>query len=164
VLSLLSLRTILIRADGSVVLDAPKGSSRRVLNQQGYLAPELWSTPHCTPSYKSMNFQTDVFQLGLVLWLLAEHKLSASGLCSRYAYTRWPRYSCEGHNNPIDLPPCSNAKVPKYTDVVISHCRQNDQRKRLQACELLHYFPKKNPPAQMADLATMYSEIEGDHY
>jgi len=164
VLGVLSLQTILIRADGSAVLDAPKGSSRRTLNQRGWLAPELRSTPNSAPSYKRMNFRTDVFQLGLVLWLLAEHKVMVGDLCPRYACTRWPRYSCEEHHNPIDLPPCSSAEVPRYMDVVISHCRQNDPRKRLLARELLHYFPEKSPPAQMADLATTYPEKEGDHY
>lgn len=161
VLGVLSLRTILVRADGSAVLDAPKRHAR-ILNELGCLPPELRST-NGSPSYKRMNFRTDNFRLGAVLWLLAEHKafMSASNICSRYACTRWPRYSCEEHYNPIDLPPC---RGPKYMDFIISHCRQNDPRRRLPAWELLRYLPENSPPAQIADLATKYPEKEGDHF
>jgi hypothetical protein len=42
---------------------------------------------------KIINFRTDIFQLGYILWLLAEHKSNVSGcLCAKSACTKLPRY------------------------------------------------------------------------
>jgi hypothetical protein len=164
VVGYLRLSFIAIRADGSAVLIAPKTSGRCTLNLYGYLAPELRSQRCNAPSPRKMNFRTDVFNLGLVLWLLAEHKNAGLSCfyCSRNACTSVPRYSCnEEHNNPIELPPCSSTDVPKYMDVVISYCRRHDPTARLPARQLLQYFPEKSHPSQMADLAIKYAETEG---
>ena len=155
-----------IRADGSAVLSAPKDSGRRTSNVKGYLAPELRSKPYNTPPRKSMSFWTDIFQLGLVLWALAEHRAYVGHwcYCPRNACTSVPRYSCTAeHVNPIDLPLCSSTEVPKYMDVVISHCRRKDPGARMPARALLQYFQEKRPPPQMADLATRYLETDGDY-
>ena len=167
VLGLLHLNSVCIRADGSAVLTAPRASGRRPTNRNGYLAPELRSKPCNTPSLKELNFRTDVFQLGFALWLLAEHRTCTNGYyyCPRNACTSMPRYSCNReHNNPVELPPCSSAEVPKYMDAVISHCRQNNPRARMPARELLQYFHEKSSPPQMADLAIKYPETDSDHF
>jgi hypothetical protein len=114
--------------------------------------------PGDPPSAGKTNFGTDIFQLGFILWLLAEHRWNPlSYYCPRNACTSSTRYSCKaGYTDPVDLPRCCSTEVPKYFRLVIRHCRQTDQKARIPARELVRLFPQNDPPPGLADLRTKY--------
>ena len=161
VVGVLQLDSIGIRADGSAVLTAFKTSGRHLPNRRGYVPPELRSEPGSTPSPKKMNFRTDIFQLGFILWLLAEHKSTVCGYyCIRNGCTTVPRYSCTAdHTNPVSLPPYSNG-VPAYFNVIINNCRASNPKARPPARELLASFPQGGEMTsslpEMAELGAKY--------
>ena len=89
-----------------------------------------------------LNFRTDIFQLGLILWLLAEHRLYCTGyLCAKSACTKFPRYTCVmDHANPVELPACCGG-VPSYFSDIIRRCRLPDFKARPSARRLIEAFP-----------------------
>ena len=161
VVGVLQLDSIGIRADGSAVLTALKSSGRHIPNRRGYVPPELRSKPGSNFSPKKMNFRTDIFQLGFILWLLAEHKSTVCGYyCIRNGCTTVPRYSCTAdHTNPVSLPPCLN-EVPAYFSEIINNCRASNPKARPPARELLALFPQggemTSSSPEMAELGTKY--------
>src|SRR3982074_1835982 len=78
VIGSLNLNRISIRADGTAVLDLSDGAHRHLSTKPDRLPPELRKTmafDTCrVPSSTALNFQTDTFQLGFVIWLIAEHR------------------------------------------------------------------------------------------
>ena len=162
VIGSLRLNSILIQSDGNAILHVPGGSGRRY-NYQGHLAPELLSRPLNVPLPTSINFRSDIFQLGLVLWMLTENTASFSTtyLCRRQRCTAVP---CNiWHTNPIELPPFNSTEVPEYMNIIISFCRQRDPRMRLPARDLLKYFPDRHPPPQITNLASQYQSTDAPH-
>lgn len=161
VMGVLQLDSIGIRADGSAVLTALKASGRHLPNRRGYVPPELRLQSGDAPSPKKMTFRTDIFQLGFILWLLAEHKSTVCGYyCIRNGCTTIPRYSCTtDHTNPIGLPSCLKG-IPAYFNDIINGCRASDPKARLPARDLLALFPKgadkTSIPAEMAKLGAKY--------
>ena len=161
VVGVLQLDSIGVRADGSAVLTALKTSGRHLPNRRGYVPPELRSQSGDAPSQKKMTFRTDIFQLGFILWLLAEHKSTVCGYyCVRNGCTTIPRYSCTAdHTNPVGLPSCLKG-IPAYFNGIISNCRASDPKARLPARELLASFPKgadmTSISAEMAKLGAKY--------
>ena len=93
---------------------------------------------------KTLNFRTDIFTLGLILWQLAEHRAHFYGgdLCSRHGCTNLPRYACKApHVDPIELLECSAAEIPEYFREMIRKCRSLDPKARPSAHQLLESFP-----------------------
>jgi hypothetical protein len=156
--------SVIIKADGTAALNPRK--SRQDVNGYGRVAPELRSSPWNSPSPKELTFRTDIFQLGHVLWFLAKHiwvngqNYCPNSACSDVALCGHP---CEEHDNPVELPSCSNGEVPPYIDIVISHCRHPDPRARFPARELLQFFPDKDLPCDAAMIVSRYAEVEDDH-
>ena len=71
------------RVDGSVVLDSSENAHRSLRTQRDCLPPELWRLNFGTcriPRSSPLNFQTDIFQLEYLIWLIAEHRPLCSGL------------------------------------------------------------------------------------
>ena len=161
VVGVLQLDSIGIRADGSAVLTALKSSGRHLPNRRGYLPPELRSQSGDAPSPKKMTFRTDIFQLGFILWLLAEHRSTVCGYyCVRNGCTTIPRYSCTAdHTNPVSLPSCLKG-IPAYFNDIIKFCRALEPKARLSARELLASFPEgadtTSISAEMAELGAKY--------
>lgn len=147
-------RTLCIKPDGSVALIDIRPSGKQYLNAGGQLPPELRDQPNATLS----SFRADLFQLGLTLWLLAEHKAYYGGLyCRTNACTQWPRYSCKAdHTNPVDLPRCSRNDVPEYFNTIIAHCRQSNPKSRVPARLLLRYFDRDSPAPDLGGLVAKY--------
>ena len=87
--------------------------------------------PSTNATYQQLNDRTDIYQLGYILWLIAEQKGNTTGIrCSRYACTSFPRYQCTAdHGNPAHLPPCSDS-VPLYFSNIIQQCRSLDPKER----------------------------------
>ena len=161
VVGVLQLDSIGIRADGSAVLTALKSCGRHLPKRRGYVPPEIRSEPGSNSLPTKLNFRTDIFQLGFILWLLAEHKSTVCGYyCIRNGCTTIPRYSCTAdHTNPVSLPPCLT-EVPAYFDEIINKCRATNPKARPPARELLALFPQGGKMAssspEMAELGMKY--------
>ena len=151
VVGVIELNSVGLRADGTAVLSRLQTSQRHLQNVQGQMPPELRNvtkSDEATP-YKIMNFRTDVFQLGHVLWLLAEHRQSMAGyLCAKSVCTSFPRYMCSvDHVNPVELPACCGG-VPLYFSDIIRDCRLPNPRARPTARKLAEVMPytSEHPP------------------
>ena len=94
------------------------------------------------PSNIPLNFQTDVFQLGFSIWLIAEHRPDSQGYyCTRAVCTKVPRYQCTtSHIKPTELPPCS-AGIPSYINDIITASRLPNPKDRPSAGWLSTMFP-----------------------
>jgi hypothetical protein len=140
VVGVLTLNTVGIRADGTAVLTRLK-TSQIYFETTAYTAPEIRSTSNGAP-LKMMDGRTDIFQLGYLLWLLAEHKPKGYGyFCAKSACTNFPRYMCTAdHANPVELPPCC-AGTPSYFNTIIRECRLPDPRARATAHKLAKLLP-----------------------
>ena len=166
ILGVLYLDSVGLRENGSVVLTALKTSGKQIPNRRGYLAPELRREKDADTSGSSnYTFKTDVFQLGYLLWLLAEHKSNVCGyLCRRACCTNTPSYACTAeHTNPVSLPTCY-PQVPTYFNRIIEQCRSKDPGSRPSARSLLQAFPRGYQKGTvlpgMADLASKFSIVD----
>ena len=77
ILGALNNNQIGIRADGNVVLDVSESTHKRLSTQRDRLPSELHGMGFKSGVVSSgipLNFQTDIFQLGLSIWLIAEHQ------------------------------------------------------------------------------------------
>ena len=113
-----------------------------------------------------MDHQTDIFQLGLLLWLLAEQKPNHGvSFCRNFGCTKRPMYTCGAdHANPVGLPPCpSFTNIPTYFTGIIDRCRSADPKDRPPAHELLGYFPCWDDPKAeqpgLKELLIRYSKL-----
>jgi hypothetical protein len=133
-----------IRANGTIAFTAVKPSQRHFAHRPGMMPPELRgvSSTDVSTLEKMVNFRTEVFQLGLLLWMLAEHVDNIAGcFCSRSACTKSPRHMCTvDHTDPIELPSCS-AGTPPYINEIIKQCRLSDPKDRKTALQLQKMFP-----------------------
>ena len=157
ILGVLELNWFGVRADGTAVLTFLKGSWSHLRNLFGQMPPELRSSPQSygvATRNKTMNFRTDVFQLGLILWLLVEHKPKGRGhFWARSVCTHYPRYTCEAnHSNPVELPEiCS--KRPPYLREIIRLCRSQDPKVRPSARNLAKVIEgTQDPDTRTADI------------
>lgn len=129
-----------------------KSMASHITNRRGFAPPELreFTVPGAIPDGQSLNFQSDLFQLGFCIWMLmlAEHAATVTGIfCSKSGCKTFPRYRCTAeHINPIKLPPCGG-EVPKFVDVIISHCRQERPCQRKPASALLAFLRTYDDPA-----------------
>ncbi len=140
---LLRAHTIGFRADGTplLTLGSSLKSAARWVNKKGLMPPELREGYNARPQslLKTSNFQTDIFQLGLILWQVAELQMKPSAVfCARDACTHSPSYMCNAeHKNPVELPPCSGNNVPIYFNDLIRACRSREPASRPSAFELV---------------------------
>ena len=142
--SLWTANDIEIRGDDTIMLVAPRSSQTFFDSRAGMRAPELRHIPLSDlPQWaQHVTFRTEIFSLGLHLWMLAEHVNNTAGrFCPRFACPRRPRYACAAdHADPIELPYCS-AGVPPYINEIIKGCRAPSPNDRMTACQLLTLFP-----------------------
>ena len=159
VVGMLHIEFISIRSDGSAVLSLRKRGYKHSINHGGEIAPESRTVPTHSPQFRELDFSSDIFMLGMLLWLLAEHRYNIHGyMCLRNACTSVPRHSCKAeHMNPVDLPPVIDKEVPEAFNAIISLCRQADLKKRPPARTLLQYLSAKGHPLEMADLEVKYA-------
>lgn len=140
----LELGAIGVDARDNIMLTTFKSTGRHWPNRRGYLPPELRRSvaPGALVTNQKLTFRTDIFQLGLVLWLLAEHSSTVCGIyCRKALCSTTPRYTCTAeHSNPVALPRCA-ADVPAYINNMISICRSENPEDRLPAAKLLAFFP-----------------------
>ena len=121
-----------------------KSTAASLPNRGGYLPPEhrgsleIWN-----PATDQIpTFQTDIFQLGLAIWMLAENVNHASGVfCQKNGCQSFPRYQCVAdHINPVELPRC-DGEIPTFVNDLVYHCRQAQPSQRKSALELLAMLP-----------------------
>ncbi|KAL9105835.1 MAG: hypothetical protein Q9227_009043 [Pyrenula ochraceoflavens] len=141
IIGMLGLGQVGIRANGTIALN-PFSSASVARNVFGEMPLELRETfeknNHILP--EMLNFRTDIFQLGHVLWCLTEHTTSITDLCARHACTASPRYSCTAeHKNPVGLP-TSHGEVPSFWNNIIQQCRSADPRDRPSARRLMDFL------------------------
>ena len=148
-----------VRSDGRAVLNLRKRGYRNSMNREGEIAPESRTVPTHSPQPRELDFHSDIFMLGMLLWQLAEHRSNIAGyLCLRNACTSVPRHSCKSeHTNPVELPLCINEDVPEAFNLIISLCRQANPKKRPPARTLLQHLDAKDQPSDMADLQVKYA-------
>ena len=162
---LFNLNSVGIRADGTAVFHRLQHSAKYVLDSNGQAPPELRNrhrneNSSSAPQNK-LNFQTDIFQLGLVLWLLVEHVPKDMGhFCARSACTHRPRSTCvASHANPVALPECCD-DAPAYLCEIIRNCRHQDPLSRVSTRELddvLHSTPQPDyTPAEIQQALMPY--------
>ena len=159
VVGLLHLDYIRVRSDGHAVLDLRKRAYRQSINRLGEIAPESRTAPTCSSQFRDLDFCSDIFMLGMLLWQLVEYRNNHAGYpCLRNARTSVPRHSCiDERVNPVELLPCMNKKVPKAFKPVINLCRQADPQKRPPARTLIQHLNAKVQPAEMADFQLEYA-------
>lgn len=137
-------------------------AARFDFDRKGCLPPELrlreGSDTFINPLLRGSRL--DLFQLGLLLWLIAEHEPNwwTGAFCSRIGCNFQPRYSCESeHVNPIMLP-VGDKSVPAYFRQIIDFCRSPDPRDRVPASRLLKVFP----PVQPEEENEIATNVEND--
>lgn len=156
---------ISVRIDGNVVLNL-RGNGhpyRHTILSEGDMEPGSSRRPvgPYTSQRRGKDFSTDIYDLGLTLWMIAEHRGNINGyLCVRNACTSLPRHMCQAkHANPIELPPCSDVDLPLFFNEVIGQCRQRDPEQRPPARDLLRYFQKTTMSPELANLKSRYLDI-----
>jgi serine/threonine protein kinase len=114
------------------------------------LPPEYHGSPSIAGSHNRQLTalpQTDLYQLGLLLWRIASHhpyKL-VSQFCQLAGCTTNPDIICnEPHACAIQLP-SPGEDCPQYLRDIITACRAENPDERPPARKLLHMFPGSNP-------------------
>ena len=136
-----NLNSVGIRANGTAVLHRLQRSEKYLADSMGLAPPELRTRYRNDDTGSAvrgnLNFQTDVFQLGMVLWLLMEHVPKSLGhFCAKSGCKHLPRSTCMAtHANPVELPKCRE-NVPAYLCDIIIACRLPDPSSRVSTSEL----------------------------
>ena len=153
----IDIESVGVRNDGTAVLTRLHTSLSERQARRGMVAPEMrrgLCDSHNTQKPPLNNYRANIFQLGHILWLLAEHRGHTAGVfCARAACTAFPRFKCTAeHSNPVELPPCRD-DIPPYFADMITRCRLPDPRLRPPARELVEGFPPK------ADLSLSMAQV-----
>lgn len=169
-----NLGSVGIRTDGTAVFHRLQRSGIDFPYYDGQTPPEMrnrhWNDHSGSTIQDNLNFQTDVFQLGLVLWLLVEHVPKVVGhFCAKSACTHFPRRTCMAtHANPVELPKCRE-NAPAYLCDIIRDCRLPVPQSRVSTSELAHVLCSTPQPdnslaeIQQALMPYMSSGIDFDH-
>jgi hypothetical protein len=117
-----------------------------------------WSMADFIPTKES-----DVFQLGLVLWLLTDFSVAIPACHQTVVENEvfWQRRARPGAcpEDIIDLPPCQQ-HIPLYYQAIIKMCRQELPSNRKGANELLLDFPGRSSISQ--NTAHHHQLVHGD--
>lgn len=109
---------------------------------QGTMPPE--QRPHAPEYSLPSTCYTDLYQLGLLLWRIAENVAEARISWCRLAGCMAEKGECdEPHSEPVQLPP-TGLDIPDYVDKIISACREENPHRRPPAAELLEMFPAES--------------------
>jgi hypothetical protein len=131
-----------------IVLFKSTGSYRS--NEYGQLPPEIrrFTAPGALVTGQIPTVQSDLFQLGLLVWMLAENDFNRVCIfCRKSGCQSFPHYRCMAdYANPVDLPYCG-PEAPAYVNEIIDHCRQGQPSHRKSARALLALLPANHEPA-----------------
>ena len=133
-----------------------------------YYPPEFRHVRNMSPTTSEedcprVTSKTDIFHLGLLLWLLAENKPATyeSPVCRRSGCNtshNKGKFCDLSHAEPVALPPLSE-NIPKYFRDAVDACRRGDPCERPAAREILQNFFPPNI-AQQALSERLDSESE----
>jgi hypothetical protein len=162
------MRTLWVNLEDEIMLTFFKSTAADFMpNSYGFLAPELRQST-ASGEYASdqlPTFQSDIFQLGLTIWMLAEHVHTIVSpkfiSCTRMGCKSFPRYRCTAdHANPVELP-LSGGEVPEFVNEIVNHCRQSQPSRRKPASTLLTLVPTDNSVSDSytTRFAPCYSEF-----
>ena len=144
------LSTIWVDSNDNIIFISINSKAIPIMNKYGYLPPECrrLATTGAFMTDQSLTTQSDLFQLGLCVWMLTEHVGTMIGIfCLRSGCETSPRHRCTAnHVNPIDLPPCGS-EAPYFIDTIVGHCRQQQPDRRKPARALLALLPTEHEPA-----------------
>ena len=161
--------SVAIRVDGTAIFHLFRRSEKYIRDCDGWAPPGLrhkYRGSHSGSAIRDeLNSHTDIFQLGLVLWLVTEHIPKSTGqFCAKYACTPWPRRTCIApHANPLELPAC-NGDTPAYLCDIIRDCRLPHPQSRISASELANILsttPQPDiTPAEIQEALMPYLNLE----
>lgn len=127
-----------------------------------YFPPEFRHLENCSSTTTeaecpNVTSKTDIFQLGLQLWFLAENGPTnhTSPICMRKHCSERGTTCEESHTEPIALPRLSDA-VPKYFRDIVDACRAEHPEDRPPARKLLELFPSPNVVSRHGQSEAMY--------
>ena len=114
----------------------------------GYYPPVLRHYQEVSPTTDQsqtpdITTKFDIYQLGLILWLLAENnpQTRESTMCIRERYDTNQRLNdAKPHADPITLPPLPS-HIPRYFQDIVAACHTARPERRPTARELLEKFP-----------------------
>ena len=136
--------TMWVDSNDDIIFISFKSVADHIRNRHGHAPPELrkLTAPGAIATGQSLTFQSDLFQLGLCIWMLTEHVATVTGIfCSKSGCETFPHFRCTAdHVNPIKLPLCGS-EVPEFIDVIVGHCRQERPCQRKPASALLALLP-----------------------
>lgn len=119
--------------------------------EQGRLTPPETSLPS--------TCYTDLYQLGLLFWKIAENVAEARVFWCPLAGCKAEKGACdEPHSKPVQLPP-TGPDIPDYVDKIISACREENPHRRPPAAELLEMFPAESVESK-GTCGTSQEELE----
>lgn len=120
----------------NIVIDEDDNAKIIDINRRG--CPIGWEPPEATPLVESnqrismyIGVKSDLFQLGMVLWALSEQEDEP-----------------EAHARPLVF--SEGLGVPDWYRTVVSICLAENPRNRLQAIDLLRFFPDEDLDAYLA--------------
>ena len=106
---------------------------------------------------------TDIYQLGLLLWRIANHTVSGprSAYCHAAGCSATDQGICnESHADPVQLPNIVD-DVPAYLSNIINACRAEDPVQRPSALDLLEtYFPATEKTVSESEITV---QLQGYH-
>ena len=147
-LGFLSQNHLMLTSDLRVVIKSPQMSNGSTLMlRKVHVPPELRlqqsASLNSAQDNRLLNFKTDIFQLGLVLWQILQQARGVRAiLCAQSGCTQFPRHKCciPDHREAIALPRC-NPSVPEYFNTLIEQCRRTNPNDRPSAKQLLQALP-----------------------
>lgn len=114
----------------NIVIDNDDNAKIIDINRRG--CPVGWEPPEATPLIESnqrismyIGVKSDLYQLGMVLWALAEQEDEP-----------------EAHARPLVI--SQDLDVPGWYRTVVGICLAENPRNRMQAIDLLRFFPAEN--------------------
>jgi serine/threonine protein kinase len=144
---------------------------------EGYYPPEYLHFRNLSRTISEdqcpkVTSKTDIFHLGLILWLLAENspRTTASPVCIRERCDEVAGRCCdESHSDPITLPKLPES-TPNYYRKIVDACRAKSPNDRPAARRLLELFPSisestpsryKTSDPETTDLSVMGRSLVG---
>lgn len=120
----------------NIVIDDDDNAKIIDINRRG--CPVGWEPPEATPLIENnqrismyIGVKSDLYQLGMVLWALAEQEDEP-----------------EAHARPLVI--SEEPDVPAWYRTVVGICLADNPRNRLQAIDLLRFFPEEDMDAYIA--------------
>jgi hypothetical protein len=169
IIGFLTLADFDVDHNGDVLLSSIKTAGRSLDDQLGNLSPELRDCGKLDV-HANVSYRTDIFQLGQLIWQIAEHlpRVTNYAFCKRSACSSRPCYNCTAeHTNPVALPPCQEPEMrlghdgEMSIDMCITHCRQADPELRLPAHQLQQLLPRRPRPVQLETWLSRFSKPGG---